>query len=283
MLNYSKFIPLLIFVSFNFLSPFSPAVAINVPHDYETIQDAIDAALDGEVIQVEAGLYTENIDFIGKNITVIGDPNNPDEVVINGSENGSVVHFLNNESPEAVLSGFTIVNGSGYEGQNFIGVGGGIVIVSASPTISHCNIINNSAYGYGGGIFLSEANPIISHCRIEANHLFSQGGLGGGIGLDNSYAFIEECEIFENSAARGGGVYYGGESSGGLLMKCLISHNFALLGGGGIFLKSNSMVDIVQCTVCDNFVDEQVEIPGGGIKMLGGNWVSVANWRVVPL
>ena len=41
-----------------------------VPADYATIQAAIDAAVDGDVIIVFPGTYSENIDCTGKNITV---------------------------------------------------------------------------------------------------------------------------------------------------------------------------------------------------------------------
>jgi len=41
-----------------------------VPGKYRTIQLAIDAAKDGDVIIVQPGVYYEQIDFLGKNITV---------------------------------------------------------------------------------------------------------------------------------------------------------------------------------------------------------------------
>ncbi|MCD6513229.1 MAG: hypothetical protein J7K61_06480, partial [Thermoplasmata archaeon] len=37
------------------------ANTINVPADYPTIQQAVDAASDGDTIYVEAGIYTESI------------------------------------------------------------------------------------------------------------------------------------------------------------------------------------------------------------------------------
>ena len=43
---------------------------INVPNDFPSIQDAISAAESGDVIQVEAGTYSESIDFLGKTISL---------------------------------------------------------------------------------------------------------------------------------------------------------------------------------------------------------------------
>ena len=43
---------------------------ISVPGDYATIQEAINASVDGDSIAVAAGTYNENINFNGKNITL---------------------------------------------------------------------------------------------------------------------------------------------------------------------------------------------------------------------
>ena len=60
-------------VSFS-LALFSSSLAlgatITVPDDYATIQAAIDAAAEGDTIQVRAGEYQEVIDFGVKNLTL---------------------------------------------------------------------------------------------------------------------------------------------------------------------------------------------------------------------
>jgi len=60
------FVLVLIFLS----SAPMEAATIHVPDDFPTIQAAIDAAAEGDTVLVAPGTYEENIDFIGKNITV---------------------------------------------------------------------------------------------------------------------------------------------------------------------------------------------------------------------
>ena len=43
---------------------------INVPGDYTTIQEAISASVNGDTILVDEGTYFENINFIGRAITI---------------------------------------------------------------------------------------------------------------------------------------------------------------------------------------------------------------------
>lgn len=48
----------------------APAAIINVPGDQPSIQAAINAAVNGDEIIVAPGRYLENINFLGKAITV---------------------------------------------------------------------------------------------------------------------------------------------------------------------------------------------------------------------
>ena len=92
-----------------FIVSVAQADTILVPKDQPTIQAGIDAAKDGDMVDVSPGTYVENIDFKGKAILVrclI-----PTEAVIDGNDSGSVVTFKSNESEKSIISGFTLRKG----------------------------------------------------------------------------------------------------------------------------------------------------------------------------
>ena len=120
---------------------FARADIINVPADYPTIQEAIDAAEDTDEVVVAEGEYFENINFLGKAITVRStDPEDPEVVantIINGGGAGTVVMCNSGEGHDTVLSGFVITNG------HAVVSGGGMCNWRTSPTVTNCTFTAN--------------------------------------------------------------------------------------------------------------------------------------------
>jgi parallel beta-helix repeat protein len=125
-----------------------------------SIQAAIDEAADGEEIVVNPGTYTEQIDFLGKAITLRSvDPNDWAIVAAtiidaNDTESGIGVTFTSEEGVDSVLRGLTIRGGTG--GIEIIGS-------SASPRIERCTIEANS----DSGILCSASTPLVTGCIIR--------------------------------------------------------------------------------------------------------------------
>ena len=150
---------------------------LHVPGEYPTIQDAIGAANHGDTVLVAPDTYVENINFLGKNITLASikptDPNIVARTIIDGNTSGSVVTFNGTESPECILRGFTITGGRQVSG-------GGIYGNRTMATIEHNLIIGNTATGgtnwegKGGGIYACDG--IIRNNIIADNLALYHGG-----------------------------------------------------------------------------------------------------------
>ncbi len=98
------------------------ATIINIPVDYSTIQNGIDAASNNDTVLVQPGTYVENINYNEKNIVVgslfitTNDTSYISQTVIDVDSSGTVVTFGSGEDSTAFLSGFMISNGSAVYG-----------------------------------------------------------------------------------------------------------------------------------------------------------------------
>ncbi len=176
--------------------------------DFTEIQSAISASTYGDTVLVFPGTYLENIDFWGKDIVVMS-TEGASQTIIDGNEQGSVVTFSDNETRDAVLSGFSLTNGTGtFDSSDMIHRGGGIYIFDASPTIHNCIIENNHImdFGFGGGMIVKgvEVNPLLSGTTIRHN---TAGFAGGGILVDGDGRITMDslnlCNIYLNYAGAG--------------------------------------------------------------------------------
>lgn len=229
------------------------AGVIQVPATYSSIQAAVNAAANGDVIQVAPGTYFENLNFSGKAITITS-TQGPQSTIIDGGSAGPVVTFVSGEGPQSVLSGFTIQHGRAQAASLYSG--GGIRISNSSPTIRGNIIRNNDANADGGGIYSSFGSPVIQD-NIITNNSQTQGysgGAGGGIYVGGaSAAQIIGNTISNNSEYQGEGGGIALFAAGTPLLKNnIISGNSAYSQGGGIWIVNNSDALIVSNVIAGN-------------------------------
>ena len=283
------------------------AASLQVPYPYPTIQSAIDAAVPFDEVVVQPGTYYENINFAGKDITVRSvnpdDPNVVAATVINGSlpadpNTGSVVTFNGGEGSDAVLTGFTITEGTGswipvswqFKGLQWNRCGGGVICYNMSaPTIAKNVFVQNSA-GQGGGIYIygnavNNSNPVnpslhlnpviqenvfmnntalIAHGFEPPDETYPANDHGDGgaiVAFQGVDAIVTDNLIQNNDADQYGGGIHFRQWSHGLIESNTITTNDSNLGGG-VHITYNSAPTIRSNTVTLNTA---TNLGGGGI------------------
>jgi FG-GAP-like repeat/Right handed beta helix region/FG-GAP repeat len=275
----------------------SPAEAstLNVPQDFPTIQAAINAAQNGDAVLVSPGTYVENINFLGKAITVMS-VQGPTQTIIDGGTQctqppcrRTVVTFASGEGRESVLSGFTLRNGGG-DSSTFDG--GGIRTVHSSPTITG-NVITGNRTCDGAGISANSGSPLILGNTITGNvraiAICSAGIGGAGIKVENpgSARIIDNVISNNVSEAAGDGVgimlFRAGSPT---IQGNIISGNTAAsrttglpcsqnpIGGGGI-----AVIEVPDAEIINNVIVGNSASCGGGVfwSQPSGNQVRLVN------
>jgi hypothetical protein len=220
---------------------------IKVPADYLTIQEAIDAARDGDTVLVSPGSYPENIYLKGKAVTLTS-TDGPEYTFLLGGDHGNWYHqsciiIESGEGPETVLDGFTMKDGNGcYFSGSSDRVGGGIVCDNNSSPVIRNNIITLCRADYGAGIYCNDgSSPTIMNNIITDNFCYKPGA-GAGIFCDySSSPLIENNEIILNEVGSGvGGGICCYRKSSPTIVENIITDNYTLYDGGGICCWSES-------------------------------------------
>jgi hypothetical protein len=236
---------------------------------YDSIQDAVDASMDGDEIVVMPGTYTSTqdghvVDMLGKSVTLRStDPSDPDVVaatIIDGEDTRRGLACFNEETSETTISGFTIVNGYGVSYDYFGNMpppwvidGGGMVNVFSNPTVTDCIFTENNAER-GGGMYNFNSSPTLSRCTFAFNTSTMDGG---GMYNSSSNPSLSNCSFtFNNAISEYGGDTYGGgitnDDSSPEISNCMFSDNTADYGGV-MFNYDNSTPTITDCSIENNF------------------------------
>ncbi|UCD74923.1 MAG: right-handed parallel beta-helix repeat-containing protein [Phycisphaerales bacterium] len=209
-------------------------------YEGESIQAAIDVALGGDEVIVHPGTYVENIDLLGKAITVRSSDGS-DVTTIQAQVNGPIVSCLNDEGPDTLIEGFTITGGSAQGG-------GGLRNRYSSPTVRDCVFLGNHASVYGGGaIYNYYSDLTVINCTFQDN---STVDAGGAIYCTHSSVYVRGCTFLSNSSnAEGGGFY--SENGSATLIDCTFSENTAVTAGGAVKFIDDSPI-LLNCRLVGN-------------------------------
>ncbi|MDD3050707.1 MAG: choice-of-anchor Q domain-containing protein [Candidatus Cloacimonetes bacterium] len=180
-LKFLFFFLLILHSTFSILHSTLLEVSPDGSQPYTTIQSAIDASANGDTVLVHPGRYIENVDFLGKSITLgsleltTNDSTFVSQTIIDGNQNGSCIKIIGCEI--ANIRGLTLTNGSGTYDNNYRVYEGGGIYARNSSLLIESNIIHNNRTDKGGG-FLAEhcVNLLLSGNKIFNNFAKLRGG-----------------------------------------------------------------------------------------------------------
>jgi len=208
------------------MQPYCIAATIYV-NEGESIQDAIDAASDNDVIVINPGTYYDGI-TINKNLT-IKSSNPEDQFIVNSTIlDGSYAGFTNGIYVEndSMIEGLTIKNFAFF---SIIGDG-------VNVEINNCIVTNNDSSS-SKGIKFDDSSVTITGTKIENNI--------GSLSIGNSDLNITNSFI-ENNQSDSALFFSGGELN---ISDCDISNNS---GENGIKVFGDPKVNILRSNIANN-------------------------------
>jgi|GEM_PF-2410837 len=205
------------------------------PADGQLVVDSIQEAIDlsDACVYVYAGTYTEDINFNGKSILVMGVDGN-EVTTIEGTGSSSTVTFASGESEDAELTGFTITGGVGTMSET----------VETDDCTSQVECTTTTTEYFGGGIYVNGAAPTLHDLVIAGNELASYAysaptaydefftfSYGGGVYLADTAIALEDVTIENNGADSGGGLFVA-DTAVVSLKWAMVDANSACAGAG---------------------------------------------------
>jgi hypothetical protein len=264
---------------------------------HTTIQEAVDAASPGDVIQVATGIYTNvhgllapsgypdppasgiitQVVYISKTVTIRGGYTTTNWTIpypitqpttLDAQGQGRVVLIAGDPSKSSgraispTIEGLHITDGDATRlgGGGWWGpgdVGGGVHIISATATINNNWVFSNTAHR-GGGLFLSSDPVTLSNNTVISNI----ADFGGGLYLGESDATLSGNTVISNTAGVGGGLVVVGNAT---LSGNIIISNIADLGGG--LMLAYTAVTLTNTVVADN----RASTAGSGLYIYGAS------------
>lgn len=223
---------------------------------FGTIQEAIDAASDGDTVLVGPGTWEEAL-AVGDTTLTLEASDGAATTVIDGGGEGEAISVSGN----AWITGFTLRNSGGHA----------ISVDAGSPTLSDLVFEDLGTVDlYGGAVAVWTGSPMIMGCTFT-----------GGSGLAGAHLFVHSGTVtVRDSDFSGGTASYGGSIAVGggtlVLERVTVRGNVASVHGGGLYTAPGASLLLTDTTFSDNANSTGTPYGFGGGLFLGASGSLVA-------
>jgi hypothetical protein len=290
-------------------APHAPRVGVNGGCAYNTVQEGITAATNGQTVRVVGDFFAENIDISGgKVITIEGGYDATCTSVITGTlsrldgvvagsvvdvSGGSAVTLINLKlgwgssfgagldvlgSSQVILENTDIVhNNSGLSDGGGIYVGG-----SSQVTLTNGSLMQHNTSSAGGGAIVHGRLNVLDANSVIANNCSTSDG--GGVYVNGGTLYLDEADLTGNQAAgaagRGGAIFAAGGTV--TLTNAVFLGNVGAFAntaydGGGIY-ADNALVNLSSSTT--TLSNNAAANNGGGVYLTNGSRLLINNSRI---
>ncbi|OQD58363.1 adhesin-like protein [Methanobrevibacter arboriphilus JCM 13429 = DSM 1125] len=214
----------------------------------DNLGQTIENASNGDIINLEAGIYTNNVTniLVNKSLTIQG--KNPQTTIINAQNLGRIFNITSTGT--LTLINITLINGNASDG-------GAIYNNNGKVTINYCIFENNTASSStnarGGAIYNigSAGNLTINNSIFNNNNaLIATANRQGGAIYNTNFMNINNSTFTKNTAASGAAIYNAKTS---IINNSSFINNEASSHGGAIFNSQlNNILKISNSTFINN-------------------------------
>jgi hypothetical protein len=197
------------------------AATLDVPSVYPTLSAANEAAVDGDVIRLAPGAYTETV-IVHHALVVEGEP-------------GVVLHPADDSGALIVTAEGVIVRALTIDGQ---GLSAGIRLETGSLQLEEVTFVNTTRGTDGGAVQAGLGATSLTVLRSSFDGSSSSSGSGGALALLAGSLVVEDSTFTGGSASTGGHVYAAPGTLSTEIRRSTFSGGWAESTGGAGYLKS---------------------------------------------
>lgn len=289
-----RILPFLIVVLAGATFTLSSASTLDVPGDFADLQDALNAAADGDTILVSAGTYTRDLQqppveslrtryIVPVPVVLAGATGNPADVVLDGQGHGRVVTCLAGLNG-LVVRDLTIANGNTSFYGPTDGAGAGLASWGGDRVVDNCvfreNVTGWKNAGGGAGMYLEGGTALVTGCLFRDNRAIEGGsGDSGALKMAGIVGEVVDCVFEGNLAASAGAmaVAFGpGDTTSDVTIRlCRFEGNTATGFGGGATVWQWCTARFEKCLFLNNVAENH----SGGALRVGDADVTVQSCR----